>query len=157
MSNVRLLNCYRAGRIKSFLGRMSCLELVADDHTLRIKKSVGFSFKNLQEEMDKQESSLRKFGSVTHQLLSECHPSITESLNRAQRDVNIRYSGWKELFSCTNVFKSHSEINLRGQRSKTCFNVYLIQTTSQKLFHVMTITMIAFFLEASKLCRNTNI
>lgn len=49
-----------------------------------------FSLKNLQEEMDKQESSLRKFGSVTHQLLSECHPSITENLNRALRDVNIR-------------------------------------------------------------------
>lgn len=57
-----------------------------------------FSFKNLQEEMDKQESSLRKFGSVTHQLLTECHPSITESLNRALRDVNIRYNGWKEHF-----------------------------------------------------------
>lgn len=68
---------------------------------------MGSSFKNLQEEMDKQESSLRKFGSVTHQLLSECHPSITESLNRAQRDVNIRYSGGKKLFSCTNVLKPH--------------------------------------------------
>lgn len=40
--------------------------------------------------MDKQESSLRKFGSVTHQLLTECHPSIAETLNRALRDVNVR-------------------------------------------------------------------
>lgn len=45
---------------------------------------------NLQEEMDKQESSLRKFGSVTHQLLTECHPSVAETLNRALRDVNVR-------------------------------------------------------------------
>lgn len=45
---------------------------------------------NLQEEMDKQESSLRKFGSVTHQLLTECHPSVADTLNRALQDVNIR-------------------------------------------------------------------
>ena len=45
---------------------------------------------SLQEEMDKQESNLRKFGSVTHQLLTECHPSVAETLNRALRDVNIR-------------------------------------------------------------------
>ena len=45
--------------------------------------------------MDKQESSLRKFGSVTHQLLTECHPSVAETLNRALRDVNMRYSGDK--------------------------------------------------------------
>ncbi|CAB1447010.1 unnamed protein product, partial [Pleuronectes platessa] len=47
------------------------------------------NLKNLQEEMDKQESSLRKFGSVTHLLLTECHPSVAETLNRALRDVNM--------------------------------------------------------------------
>lgn len=41
--------------------------------------------------MDKQESSLRKFGSVTYQLLTECHPSVAETLNRALREVNIRF------------------------------------------------------------------
>lgn len=61
--------------------------------------------------MDKQESSLRKFGSVTHRLLSACHPSITENLNRALRDVNIRYSGWRELCISTDVFKSHHKIH----------------------------------------------
>ena len=43
--------------------------------------------------MDKQESSLGKFGSVTHQLLTECHPSVADTLNRALRDVNIRWDG----------------------------------------------------------------
>lgn len=51
---------------------------------------LSVSVQNLQEEMDKQESSLRKFGSVTQQLLTECHPSVAESLNRALRDVNSR-------------------------------------------------------------------
>lgn len=53
--------------------------------------------KNLQEEMDKQESSLRKFGSVTHQLLTECHPSVAETLNRALRDVNIRQASYQMI------------------------------------------------------------
>lgn len=40
--------------------------------------------------MEKQESSLRKFGTVTQQLLTECHPSVAETLNRALHDVNIK-------------------------------------------------------------------
>lgn len=40
--------------------------------------------------MDKQESSLRKFGSVTHRLLTERHPSVAETLNRAFRDINVK-------------------------------------------------------------------
>ncbi|XP_061127011.1 nesprin-1-like isoform X2 [Syngnathus typhle] len=50
------------------------------------------SLENLQEEMDKQESSLLKFGSVTQQLLTECHPCVAETLNRAMRDVNRRWN-----------------------------------------------------------------
>ncbi|XP_039981880.1 nesprin-1-like isoform X3 [Xiphias gladius] len=57
------------------------------------------SLENLQEEMDKQESSLRKFGSVTHQLLTECHPSVAETLNRALQDVNIRWNRLLEQIS----------------------------------------------------------
>lgn len=56
-------------------------------------KSLGCVLRatqNLQEEMDKQESSLLKFGSVTQQLLTECHPCVAETLTRAQRDVNMR-------------------------------------------------------------------
>ncbi|XP_077366762.1 nesprin-1 isoform X9 [Festucalex cinctus] len=54
------------------------------------------SLENLQEEMEKQESSLLKFGSVTQQLLTECHPCVSESLNRALRDVNTR---WNDLLA----------------------------------------------------------
>lgn len=45
---------------------------------------------NLQGELEKQESSLRKFGAVTHQLLKECHPSVSDSLNHTLKDVNAR-------------------------------------------------------------------
>lgn len=73
------------------------LEVILSDISLKFINTEDESnyfvnvLKNLQEEMDKQESSLRKFGSVTHQLLTECHPSVAETLNRALRDVNIRY------------------------------------------------------------------
>ncbi|XP_019750512.1 nesprin-1 isoform X11 [Hippocampus comes] len=57
------------------------------------------SLENLQEEMDKQESSLLKFGSVTQQLLTECHPCVAETLTRAQRDVNMRWNDLLEQIS----------------------------------------------------------
>ncbi|XP_061756512.1 nesprin-1-like isoform X2 [Nerophis ophidion] len=57
------------------------------------------SLENLQEEMDKQESSLCKFGSVTQQLLTECHPCVAETLNRALRDVNMRWNDLLEQIS----------------------------------------------------------
>ncbi|XP_029114386.1 nesprin-1 isoform X5 [Scleropages formosus] len=52
------------------------------------------NLQNLQEELEKQENSLRKFGSMTHQLLKECHPSVANTLNNALKDVNTR---WNEL------------------------------------------------------------
>lgn len=48
------------------------------------------SVKDLQEELEKQESSLRRFGAVTHQLLRDCHPSVSDSLNNTLKDVNAR-------------------------------------------------------------------
>uniref|UniRef100_UPI0037E92F69 nesprin-1 isoform X2 n=1 Tax=Semicossyphus pulcher TaxID=241346 RepID=UPI0037E92F69 len=54
------------------------------------------SLQDLQEELEKQESSLRKFGAVTHQLLRECHPSVSDSLNNALKDVNARWTGLLE-------------------------------------------------------------
>nr|XP_057913481.1 nesprin-1 isoform X6 [Doryrhamphus excisus] len=50
----------------------------------------------LQEELEKQESSLRRFAAVTHQLLKECHPSVSESLNHALKDTNARWTGLLE-------------------------------------------------------------
>ncbi|KAJ0008745.1 hypothetical protein NQD34_016160 [Periophthalmus magnuspinnatus] len=54
------------------------------------------SLQDLQEDLEKQESSLRKFGAVTHQLLKECHPSVSDSLNNALKDVNARWTGLLE-------------------------------------------------------------
>ncbi|XP_061667964.1 nesprin-1 isoform X8 [Syngnathoides biaculeatus] len=57
------------------------------------------TLENLQEEMEKQETSLLKFGSVTQQLLTECHPCVAETLNRALRDVNVRWNDLLEQIS----------------------------------------------------------
>lgn len=58
---------------------------------LMVNEALHFSpVKDLQEALEKQESSLRKFGAVTHQLLRECHPSVSDSLNNALKDVNAR-------------------------------------------------------------------
>lgn len=45
---------------------------------------------SLHDELEKQESSLRKLGSITQQLLKDCHPSVNDSLNTALGDVNLR-------------------------------------------------------------------
>lgn len=57
--------------------------------------------------MDKQESSLRKFGTVTHQLLTESHPSVAETLNRALRDVNIKW-GQSNHSNCSHHCCGHT-------------------------------------------------
>lgn len=46
---------------------------------------------SLQDELEKQESSLQKLGSITQQLLRDCHPSVSDSLNTALGDVNHRW------------------------------------------------------------------
>ncbi|CAI5683845.1 unnamed protein product [Oreochromis niloticus] len=73
-------------------GRYSVSRLRLLNGSLEAVQQQVESLESLQEEMDKQESSLRKFGSVTHQLLTECHPSVAETLNKALRDVNIRWN-----------------------------------------------------------------
>ncbi|XP_027140369.1 nesprin-1 isoform X4 [Larimichthys crocea] len=80
-------------------GRYSVSRLCLLNGSLEAVQQQVESLENLQEEMDKQESSLRKFGSVTHQLLTECHPSVVETLNRALRDVNVRWNGLLEQIS----------------------------------------------------------
>uniref|UniRef100_A0A3B4FY37 KASH domain-containing protein n=1 Tax=Pundamilia nyererei TaxID=303518 RepID=A0A3B4FY37_9CICH len=73
-------------------GRYSVSRLRLLNGSLEAVQQQVESLESLQEEMDKQESSLRKFGSITHQLLTECHPSVAETLNKALRDVNIRWN-----------------------------------------------------------------
>lgn len=57
-----------------------------------------FFIQSLQDELEKQENSLQKFGSVTNQLLKECHPPVTEVLTDTLKDVNMRYENcfWVE-------------------------------------------------------------
>ncbi|MEQ2158302.1 hypothetical protein GOODEAATRI_010793, partial [Goodea atripinnis] len=62
-------------------------------------EAVQQQVESLEEEMDKQESSLRKFGSITHQLLTESHPSVAERLTRALQDVNARWNHLLEQIS----------------------------------------------------------
>ncbi|TRY83468.1 hypothetical protein DNTS_016212, partial [Danionella cerebrum] len=54
------------------------------------------SLQRLLEELEKQESSLRRFGSVTHQLLEECHPSVSDTLNNTLKDISVRWMGLQE-------------------------------------------------------------
>ncbi|XP_027896443.1 nesprin-1 isoform X8 [Xiphophorus couchianus] len=80
-------------------GRYSVSRLHLLNGSLEAVQQQVESLENLQEEMDKQESSLRKFGSITHQLLTESHPSVAETLNRALQDVNSRWNHLLEQIS----------------------------------------------------------
>ncbi|XP_026174038.1 nesprin-1 isoform X1 [Mastacembelus armatus] len=80
-------------------GRYSVSRLHLLNGSLQAVQQQVESLENLQEELDKQESSLRKFGSVTHQLLTECHPSVAETLNQALHDVNVRWNHLLEQIS----------------------------------------------------------
>ncbi|XP_042156778.1 nesprin-1 isoform X2 [Oncorhynchus tshawytscha] len=80
-------------------GRYSVSRLHLLTGSLEAVQQQVESLENLQEELDKQESSLRKFGSVTHQLLTECHPSVADTLDGALRDVNIRWNSLLEQIS----------------------------------------------------------
>ncbi|TWW68818.1 Nesprin-1 Enaptin KASH domain-containing protein 1 [Takifugu flavidus] len=80
-------------------GRYSVSRLRLLNGSLEAVQQQVESLEGLQEEMDKQESSLRKFGTVTHQLLTECHPSVAETLNRALHDVNIKWNHLLEQIS----------------------------------------------------------
>ncbi|XP_037304616.2 nesprin-1 isoform X8 [Pungitius pungitius] len=80
-------------------GRYSVARLCLLNGSLEAVQQQVESLENLQYEMDKQESSLKKFVSVTHQLLTECHPSVAETLNTALQEVNIRWISLLEQIS----------------------------------------------------------
>ncbi|XP_074043952.1 nesprin-1 isoform X5 [Macrotis lagotis] len=54
------------------------------------------NLQSLQDELEKQESGLQKFGSVTNQLLKECHPPVTETLTSTLKEVNMRWNNLLE-------------------------------------------------------------
>ncbi|XP_045574102.1 nesprin-1 isoform X3 [Salmo salar] len=78
---------YSVSRLRLLTGSLEAVQLQVE------------SLQNLQKELEKQESSLRKFGSVTHQLLKECHPSVSDCLNNTLKDVNARWSSLLEEIS----------------------------------------------------------
>ncbi|KAH0622389.1 hypothetical protein JD844_024653 [Phrynosoma platyrhinos] len=54
------------------------------------------NFQNLQDELEKQDHLLQKFGSMTNQLLKECHPPVTETLNNTLKEMNLRWNNLLE-------------------------------------------------------------
>uniref|UniRef100_A0A452R293 KASH domain-containing protein n=1 Tax=Ursus americanus TaxID=9643 RepID=A0A452R293_URSAM len=54
------------------------------------------NLQNLQDDLEKQEKNLQRFGSVTNQLLKECHPPVTETLTNTLKDVNMRWNNLLE-------------------------------------------------------------
>ncbi|KAM5166613.1 nesprin-1 isoform 3-T3 [Callospermophilus lateralis] len=54
------------------------------------------NLQSLHDDLEKQEKSLQKFGSVTNQLLKECHPPVTETLTNTLKEVNMRWNNLLE-------------------------------------------------------------
>ncbi|XP_078239370.1 nesprin-1 isoform X9 [Pogona vitticeps] len=54
------------------------------------------NLQNLQDELEKQDHSLQKFGSVTNQLLKVCHPPVMEGLNSTLKEMNLRWNNLLE-------------------------------------------------------------
>ncbi|XP_060722109.1 nesprin-1 isoform X2 [Tachysurus vachellii] len=50
------------------------------------------NLEGLQEELEKQESSVKKFGCLTEQLLKDCHCTVADSLTTTLTDINHRWN-----------------------------------------------------------------
>ncbi|XP_071405405.1 nesprin-1 isoform X2 [Pithys albifrons albifrons] len=77
------------------------------------------NLQSLQDELEKQENSLQKFGSVTNELLKECHPPVTETLTNTLKEVNMR---WNNLLQeiAERLRASRALLQL-WQRYKDCY------------------------------------
>ncbi|NXF38127.1 SYNE1 protein, partial [Nyctibius bracteatus] len=77
------------------------------------------NLQTLQDELEKQENSLQKFGSVTNQLLKECHPPVTETLTNTLKEVNMR---WNNLLQETaEQLRAARSLLQLWQRYKDCY------------------------------------
>lgn len=72
---------------------------------------------NLQDDLEKQEKNLQRFGSVTNQLLKECHPPVTETLTNTLKDVTMRYG---TCSFCTVMHYLYHSLMTNNDRIKTC-------------------------------------
>ncbi|XP_049657213.1 nesprin-1 isoform X17 [Accipiter gentilis] len=77
------------------------------------------NLQSLQDELEKQENSLQKFGSVTNQLLKECHPPVTETLTNTLKEVNMR---WNNLLQeIAERLRASKGLLQLWQRYKDCY------------------------------------
>ncbi|XP_075410476.1 nesprin-1-like isoform X2 [Tenrec ecaudatus] len=81
-------------KINSYLmeARYSLSRLRLLTGSLEAVKVQVESLQSLQDDLEKQETSLQKFDSVTNQLLKECHPPVTETLSNTLKEVNMRWN-----------------------------------------------------------------
>ncbi|XP_027759675.1 nesprin-1 isoform X4 [Empidonax traillii] len=87
--------------------------------SLEAVKGQVDNLQSLQDELEKQENSLQKFGSVTSVLLKECHPPVTETLTNTLKEVNMR---WNNLLQETAERLRASRALLQlWQRYKDCY------------------------------------
>ncbi|KAF6364671.1 hypothetical protein mRhiFer1_009806 [Rhinolophus ferrumequinum] len=75
---------YSLSRFRLLTGSLEAVQVQVD------------SLQNLQDDLEKQEKSLQKFGSITNQLLKECHPPVTETLTNTLKEVNMRWNNLLE-------------------------------------------------------------
>ncbi|XP_069788417.1 nesprin-1 isoform X16 [Narcine bancroftii] len=68
---------YSLSRFRLLTGSLEAVQIQVDN------------LQNLQEELEKSESSLEKFGSATNQLLKECCPSVHSSLTTTLNEVRL--------------------------------------------------------------------
>uniref|UniRef100_UPI00398E76DD nesprin-1 n=1 Tax=Pristiophorus japonicus TaxID=55135 RepID=UPI00398E76DD len=73
---------YSLSRFRLLTGSLEAVQIQVDN------------LQNLQEELERSEGSLQKFGSVTNQLLKECRPPVHSSLTTSLNEVNM---GWNNL------------------------------------------------------------
>ncbi|KPP77537.1 nesprin-1-like, partial [Scleropages formosus] len=75
---------------------------------------------NLQEELEKQENSLRKFSSITQQLLKECQTPIADELNYTLNNISLRWNGLME--EVTEQLRSSKALQQLWQRYQELYS-----------------------------------
>ncbi|XP_035564310.1 nesprin-1 isoform X17 [Canis lupus baileyi] len=75
---------YSLSRFRLLTGSLEAVQVQVDN------------LQNLQDDLEKQEKNLQRFGSITNQLLKECHPPVTETLTNTLKDVNMRWNNLLE-------------------------------------------------------------
>ncbi|XP_009867463.1 PREDICTED: nesprin-1, partial [Apaloderma vittatum] len=98
---------YSLSRIYLLTGSLEAVKVQVDN------------LQGLQDELEKQENSLQKFGSVTNQLLKECHPPVTETLSSTSKEMNMRWSNL--LQEIAERLRSSKGLLQLWQRYKDCY------------------------------------